>query len=301
MTTPSESPALTMALAVVNRYPDVRLRLASGELVAVTPAGADGRALQIDVPAGRVEVGHDCPLVIMDARRAGFLVEGEAIAIQPANGSLDRVSVAVSGVQRIKSRRVAERAMVQESAVVEGGSDAYDVQLADVSAYGAAFVSERPLQAGDEVLITLNVEHQVVPARARIMNVSSVTDGERRIGCRFTQIAEVHRRLLDTLTERTETPSDRRAEPVAPPASSLRNRLAATDPSRDASAVPDEPGRNPDPWTMTALYCRACARFTLHHKRSAADAAWACMTCEADRSANPSTPPDEGAHHRAAA
>jgi PilZ domain-containing protein len=297
MNTPDAPAALTMAVAVLNRYPDVRLRMASGELVAVRSAGDDGQALQIEVPAGRVDVGHECPLVVMDARRAGFLVEGEAIAMEAVDGSLDRVLVAVSSVQRIKSRRVAERAMVQESAVVEGGSDAFDVRLADVSAYGAAFFTERDFAVGDEVLLTLNVEHQVVPAQGQVTNVSPLPHGERRIGCRFTQIAEVHRRLLDTLADRTEAPSDRRA---AEPASPLRSRLGATGPaSAEASVEAAAPGRHPDPWTMTALYCRACARFTLHHKTSAADAPWACVTCTAD--ATPSIPPDEGADHRAAA
>jgi PilZ domain len=288
-----------MAVAVLTRHPGMRLRLPSGDSLPARLVGQDGQALLVAVAESRVAADEACAILVLDERRAGFLVDVHVTGIELDQDGDDRLRCAVTGVRRVKSRRVAARALVSESAVVEGGKDAFDVQVADVSAYGMAFVTDERFEVDEEVALTLNVEHQVVPVRALVTNVTALGPVLRRVGCRFTRIAELHRHVLDSLAERAEPASDRRETPQPAAASGLMRRLAEPSPGAPASA-PDEQAPAPDRWSMTALYCAACARFTLHHRPSAVDAAWSCMTCDANPAKTPPTQPDQGAERRAA-
>jgi hypothetical protein len=57
--------------------------------------------------------------------------------------------------------------------------------LLDVSAYGAAFLTEQAFEPGDLIRITATVNGQPMSSLARVMNVSRQAFGRKRIGCKF--------------------------------------------------------------------------------------------------------------------
>lgn len=115
----------------------------------------------------------------------------------------DRILMAVRGVRRGRSRRTSRRALVAESAVVEFGGESIDVDIVDVSADGFAFSSRDPFDVGESLAAVLTVDRQVILTAARVINVSPMGGSRQRVGCRFSQIAEHHRKLLDTVAGRS--------------------------------------------------------------------------------------------------
>jgi PilZ domain len=289
-----------MAVAVLPRGDALalQLRVQTGATVSARVVGHDADGILVTTRAGWVRPDDSCSLVVMDEQRAGFEIDGRVISSEPHEDGQEVIRLAVESVRRVKSRRAAPRALLRESALIESPHDPFDVEVVDVGADGLAFITDQPFQVGESMAAMLNVEHQVLRVRAQVANVSSLGLGRSRVGCRFVEIAEVHRMLLNDLAREGARPSarsagDRDQVEDAGAFSALIRRLAASESPTRERAVER---------ALTTVYCQQCTRFTLHRKPSNGDAAWACMNCDAGTTATtPDSPPEQGADSRAAA
>jgi PilZ domain len=250
--------------------------------------GHDGRGISVAAPAGWVRHGDRCAVVVRDQRRAGFEIEGRVVGFAQGDQRDEVIQLAVVAVRRVKTRRVAARVEVCESAVIEGPARAIDVVVVDVATHGFGFITNQSFTIGEELSVVLNVGNRVLPVTAQVANVTPSEDERVRVGCRFLEIAQVYRHLLDGLTREASTPSDRRADrpdlpqdaAAAGPSSAFVRRLQQHGQARSTS--PPATDRQ-----LTMLYCRPCGRFTLHVKPSAGHADYSCVTCQLDPSQTP--------------
>ncbi|MDX6520690.1 MAG: hypothetical protein QOJ31_1654, partial [Gaiellales bacterium] len=78
----------------------------------------------------------------------------------------------------------------------------FDVRLADVSAAGAAFISERTLSTGDLLELTTVVDDRPIRFELRVVRSIPAVYGRNRVGCEITNILEADRHTLLKLAER---------------------------------------------------------------------------------------------------
>jgi hypothetical protein len=86
-----------------------------------------------------------------------------------------------------------------------------EVQLADLSASGVAFVTELTFHVGDRVAMLARIAGRTVRLQARVLQTSE-SDAGRRVGCEILQIADQDRRLMAGLTtgaDETGSPQQR--------------------------------------------------------------------------------------------
>jgi hypothetical protein len=282
----SDPVALEMAVSVLPPVDvPVQLCLADGGELEGWVIGHDESMIVVAGPAGWVRLGDHCTVVVSDHHRAGFEIDGHVVGFSQVDQDRETIRLAVLAVRRVKSRRAAARLSVRESAVIDLATDATDVVVVDVATHGFAFTTTHSLVVGDELSVVLNVSSQVVPATAQVANITPIEGDLIRVGCRFLEIAEVYRRLLDQLARDAEIQTDRRSpqgqEPVdddpAATSSALIQRLRQQAQKRPAASqqIADR--------QLTMLYCRPCARFTLHVKLSTNNAAYHCVSCDADQ------------------
>jgi hypothetical protein len=292
--------ALQMAVTVLPPAgADVGIRLANGAAVDGCVVGHDDQGITLAVPIGEVCAEDACCVLVKKERGAGFEIDARVVSVKPSGDGHEVVRLAIAVVRWVKIRRIAPRAPVRESALVESSGAAFDVEVIDVAAYGFAFITNHPLQVGEELSVMLNIGHQVLRASAKVANVSQLGADRNRVGCQFVRIAEVHRHLLDQVARQSPTVADRRA--ANPPltgaqsgdASALIRRL------RRSAETPQLRFEKAAERQMTALYCRACARVTLHVKLAASEVPWLCMNCDSHL-ARRDLPPPQGADPRAA-
>jgi hypothetical protein len=111
-------------------------------------------------------------------------------------------SLQVLAVTRRKPHRQHDRLSIEDTATVSviaadqlpAGAQ-LTTRLVDVSAYGAAFLTEQSFEPGDLIRITATVSGQPISSMARVINASGQAFGRKRIGCKFE--APIH--ALQTL------------------------------------------------------------------------------------------------------
>jgi hypothetical protein len=282
----SDPVALEMAVSVLPPVDvPVQLCLADGRVLEGWVIAHDESAITVAGPAGWVRRGDECTVVVSDHRRAGFEIDGRVAGFAQVDQDRETIRLAVVAVRRVKSRRVAARLPVRESAVIDLAADATDVVVVDVSAHGFAFTTTHSLAVGEELSVVLNVASQVVPATAQVANITQMDGDAIRVGCRFLEVAEIYRRLLAQLARDAEILTDRPSPQEDTPAnddgigtsSALIRRLGKRAQERSAESQPVADGQ------LSMLYCRPCSRFTLHVRPSTSDAAYRCVNCGADQ------------------
>jgi PilZ domain len=142
--------------------------------------------------------GHDVELLV-----ASVQAESKWTAI---------VRLQVTAVHERSARRAAQRLRVGESAplyamacrAVRAGEQ-FDVEVADLSTAGVAFVSDRVFHTGDLVALMPRVDGQEMRMRARVLHTDRMDDGQTRVGCELAAITPANRqriaRLAGGLTE----------------------------------------------------------------------------------------------------
>jgi hypothetical protein len=200
---------LQLALGVLPALPcDVTaLRAEGGRLDVRLTEVKDGRfSAQLSI----LDIRDGAELCIpIDHRRGGFSIECR-VKNSYLIGGLDALtSLEVLAVTRRKPHREHDRQSVQDTATVSviaadqlpAGAQ-LTTRLLDVSAYGAAFLTEQAFEPGDLIRITATVNGRSISTVARVMNASRQAFGRKRIGCRFdTPIhALQHLRTHDPLT-----------------------------------------------------------------------------------------------------
>jgi hypothetical protein len=92
---------------------------------------------------------------------------------------------------------------------------AFDIRLADASATGVAFITDREFDAGDLLEIDAVVDERHLTAELRVLRTIPAIYGRNRIGCEITRILDADRHTLTVLAERYHrdgTPDDRNPE-----------------------------------------------------------------------------------------
>jgi PilZ domain len=216
-------------------------------------------------------VGEPVTLVLGEGQRAGYEIDC-TIAPPQANSF---VRLAVIDVRRVKPRRRRARADVSESALVrhEDSETEVDVRVVDISSDGLAFVSSRHLVAGDSVSGMLNIDQRAFPIKARVAHAQPVGFGRFRIGCQFTRISEVNRKILEQIAR--HVPSERRGLRPIELVENASGKMSEVPP---ASLSLDQHETATIP---TVRYCRPCGRVTLQHDTAAPghEPHWRCWSC----------------------
>jgi hypothetical protein len=169
----------------------------------VTALAAEGGKLDVrltEVKDGRfsahlsvLDIRDGAELCIpIDHRRGGFSIECRVTSSYFIGGLDALTSLEVLAVTRRKPHREHDRQTVQDTAAVSviaadqllAGAQ-LTIRLLDVSAYGAAFLTEQAFEPGDLIRITATVNGQPMSSLARVMNVSRQAFGRKRIGCKF--------------------------------------------------------------------------------------------------------------------
>jgi PilZ domain len=144
--------------------------------------------------------GHDVELLV-----AGVEPESKWTAI---------VHLQVTAVHERSARRAVQRLQVGARAplyamacrAVRAGEQ-FEVEVADLSTAGVAFVSDRVFHTGDLVALMPTVGGQAMRMRARVLHTDPASDGLTRVGCELAAITQANReriaRLAGALTEPT--------------------------------------------------------------------------------------------------
>jgi hypothetical protein len=105
----------------------------------------------------------------------------------------------------------------------------FDVRLADVSAGGAAFISERTLSTGDLLELSTIVDDRPIRFELRVVRSIPAIYGRNRVGCEVTSILEADRHTLRQLAERyqREGSPEQRNPQIAETLQAARNRSTA--------------------------------------------------------------------------
>jgi len=117
------------------------------------------------------------------------------------------VHLLVMEVVRRDDHRVSARADVQELALVHvlgargiAEGEELDVRLADLSASGVAFVTDRTFHIGDRFAMMVTIDGRVLRLQARVLQTSLSFYGRQRVGCEILTITDADRRRIDALT-----------------------------------------------------------------------------------------------------
>jgi len=137
--------------------------------------------------------GYDIALKVTDAHQ---MTEWTAL-----------VHLLVMEVVRRDDHRVSARADVQELALVHvlgargiAEGEELDVRLADLSASGVAFVTDRTFHIGDRFAMMVTIDGRVLRLQARVLQTSLSFYGRQRVGCEILTITDADRRRIDALT-----------------------------------------------------------------------------------------------------
>ena len=150
--------------------------------------------LQAELPVIDAREGGEI-LIKVERGRGGFLI---ACRVETAYfiGGLDGlVDLEVISVTRRKPHRATERMIIDETAQIDvllahkvAPGATLVAWLLDISAGGAAFLTEQPFDAGDQVRLRTVIRGRPVSTRAHVVNVSRQVFGRYRVGCEFSQL-----------------------------------------------------------------------------------------------------------------
>jgi hypothetical protein len=208
-----------LAVSILSQQPSHRVEAFSGDggVVALELQSQDGAYVLADAPRLRVRPmlellvrthdegggGHDITFIVADVVRQ---TEWTA-AIQ----------LRVIDVQRRETVRTTPRAALADLALVRvtgaraiAADDEFDVRLADLSASGVAFVTDRTFHVGDCLAMMATISSRVLRLQARVLQTSLSHYGRQRVGCEILQIPDEDRRRISALT--TERPHTGTAE-----------------------------------------------------------------------------------------
>jgi PilZ domain len=149
--------------------------------------------LQAELPVIDAREGGEI-LIMVERGRGGFLVVCRIDRTFFLGGLDGLVDLSVTSVTRRKPHRAAERISVDQTARIEvviadhiPAGTTLAARMVDISPGGAAFLTEQPFHAGDQVRLVAVYEGLPISARARVANVSRQVFGRHRVGCEFSK------------------------------------------------------------------------------------------------------------------
>jgi hypothetical protein len=75
----------------------------------------------------------------------------------------------------------------------------FDVEIADLSTAGIAFVSDREFHTGDLVALMPLVDGQAMRLRARVLHADPIDEALMRVGCEIAAVTEANRERIARL------------------------------------------------------------------------------------------------------
>jgi hypothetical protein len=120
----------------------------------------------------------------------------------------------VTGIHERSAHRSTARVRVCERAPLYAMScrairagEQFEVEVADLSTTGVAFVSDRAFHTGDLVALMPTVDGQ--PIRVRVLHTAYVDDALARVGCEIVAVTDVNRRRIARLADAAAEPDAR--------------------------------------------------------------------------------------------
>jgi PilZ domain-containing protein len=138
--------------------------------------------------------GHDVEMLV-----AGIEPESKWTVI----ARLQVTAIHERSAQRTTARvRVGERAPLYAMAcrAIRAGEQ-FDVEVADLSTTGVAFVSDRAFHPGDLVALMPSVDGQPVRLRVRVLRADPLDDALARVGCEIDAVTDANRERIGRLAQ----------------------------------------------------------------------------------------------------
>ena len=149
--------------------------------------------LQAELPVIDAREGDEITIKV-ERGRGGFLIACRVETVSFMGGLDGLADLEVTAVARRKLHRSSERMVVDDTAQIDvilgehvAPGASFAARLLDVSAGGAAFVTEQVFDAGDRIRLRTVVDGRSVSAPARVVNVSRQVFGRYRVGCEFSE------------------------------------------------------------------------------------------------------------------
>jgi len=136
----------------------------------------------------------------------GHEVEMFVAAVEPETKWTAIVRLQVTAIHKRAAKRATERVRVGERAplfamncrAVRAGEQ-FDVEIADLSTAGIAFVSDREFHTGDLVALMPLVDGQAMRLRARVLHADPIDEALMRVGCEIAAVTEANRERIARL------------------------------------------------------------------------------------------------------
>jgi PilZ domain len=192
-----------------------------GGTVALEILGHDADSIQALAPVHRVRIGLRLRLRQRDEHGGGHDVDLRVADIFYESDRAATLQLSVERLRRRSGRRTSPRARLSDLALVSvlyspkvRAESEFDVHLTDLSADGLAFVTDKPLRAGDLLSVMPTIDRRLVRLRARVLHTAAAHYGRRRIGCEVIEVAGSERARLAVLATMAQS-SDSATERLA--------------------------------------------------------------------------------------
>jgi PilZ domain len=178
----------------------------TGGTLRIQLLSRNGHEYQARAPKLRVQPRISLRARVDAAEGGGHDVDLLVATVEPESKWTAIVRLQVTAVHERSSRRAAQRVRVGERAplyamacrAVRAG-DQFDVEVADLSTAGVAFVSDRVFHTGDLVALMPRVDGQAMRMRARVLHTDQTSEGLTRVGCELAAITQANRERIARL------------------------------------------------------------------------------------------------------
>jgi hypothetical protein len=215
MSRTSDRKLTDLAVSILSQQPSHKVDAFSGDggVVALELRSQEGVYVLAEAPRLRVRPQLELLVRTHDATGGGHDITLTVADVLRHSEWTAAVQLRVLDVQRRQSERVTPRTALEELALVHvmgargiAQGEEFDVRLADLSASGVAFVTDRTFHIGDSIAIMATIGSRVLRLQARVLQTSLSHYGRQRVGCEILQITDEDRRRISALTcERPHT------------------------------------------------------------------------------------------------
>ena len=192
-----------------------------GGTITLEIKGHDADSIQALAPVHRVRMGLRLRMRQRDEHGAGHDIDLRVADVFYESDRAATLQLAVERLRRRSGRRTSPRARLSDLALVSvlyspkvQAESEFDVHLTDLSADGLAFVTDKPLRAGDLLSVMPTIDRRLVRLRARVLHTASAHYGRRRIGCEVIEVSGSERArlaVLATMAQSADSASERLA------------------------------------------------------------------------------------------
>jgi len=175
----------------------------TGGTLRIELLSRNGLEYRARAPRLRVQAKGELRARVEAVEGGGHDIEMFVAGIEPETKWTAIVRLQVTGIHKRSDRRVTQRVRVGERAplyaitcrAVRTGEQ-FDVEVADLSTAGLAFVSDREFNVGDLVALMPLVDGHPIRLRARVLHAAHIDEDDdalMRVGCEIAAITEANR------------------------------------------------------------------------------------------------------------